>query len=105
MLCCCIMPTIAYRIRGEVMAKPSKKNMLLLSGSNAAGHLPDGVKPGFLDFAEPWITEFFAHAAQEKKPILFVPYARPAGMSEAEYFKMAQERLGKMGLAAVCAPP
>jgi peptidase E len=87
------------------MAKPSKKNMLLLSGSTAAGNLPDGVTPGFLDFAEPWITEFFAHAAHEKKPILFVPYARLGGMSEAEYFKRAQERLGKMGLEAVCAPP
>jgi dipeptidase E len=87
------------------MAEPSKKNMLLLSGSIAAGNLPEGVTPGFLDFAEPWITEFFAHATHEKKPILFVPYARPGGISEAEYFKRAQERLGKMGLDTVCAPP
>jgi len=87
------------------MAKPSKKNMLLLSGSTAAGNLPDGVTPGFLDFAEPWITALFAHAAHEKQPILFVPYARPGGMSEAAYFTRAQERLGSMGLAAVCAPP
>ena len=79
--------------------------MLLLSGSTAAGNLPDGVTPGFLDFAEPWITALFAHAAHEKQPILFVPYARPGGMSEAAYFTRAQERLGSMGLAAVCAPP
>jgi dipeptidase E len=87
------------------MAVQAKKNLLLLSGSSAAGNLPDGVKPGFLDFAEPWITGFFAHAAHENKPILFVPYARPGGMSEAEYFQRAQERLGNMGLEAVCAPP
>jgi hypothetical protein len=61
------------------MAQPSKKNMLLLSGSTAAGNVPDGVTPGFLDFAEPWITALFAHAAHEKQPILFVPYARPGG--------------------------
>ena len=53
--------------------------MLLLSGSTAAGNVPDGVTPGFLDFAEPWITALFAHAAHEKQPILFVPYARPGG--------------------------
>ena len=87
------------------MAEPSKKNMLLLSGSIAAGNVLDGVTPGFLDFAEPWITELFAHAAHEKKLILFVPYARPGGMSEAAYFTRAQERLGNMGLEAVCAPP
>ena len=80
------------------MAQPSKKNMLLLSGSTAAGNVPDGVTPGFLDFAEPWITALFAHAAHEKQPILFVPYARPGGMSEAAYFTRVQERLGSMGL-------
>jgi dipeptidase E len=87
------------------MAQLSQKNMLLLSSSTAAGNVPDGVTPGFLDFAEPWITALFAHAAHEKQPILFVPYARPGGMSEAAYFTRAQERLGRMGLAAVCAPP
>jgi dipeptidase E len=86
------------------MAEQSKKNMLLLSGSKAAGNLPDGVKPGFLDFAEPWIKDFFAQAAQDRKPVLFVPYARPGGMSEEDYFKMVKERLGKMGIDAVCAP-
>lgn len=69
------------------MAEQSKKNMLLLSGSKAAGNLPEGVKPGFLDWAEPWIKEFFAEPAQHTKPILFVPYARPDGMTEEAYFK------------------
>ena len=87
------------------MAQLSQKNMLLLSSSTAAGNVPDGVTPGFLDFAEPWITALFAHAAHEQQPILFVPYARPGGMAEAAYFTRAQERLGRMGLAAVCAPP
>ena len=61
-----ILPPIAYRIRGECMAQLSQKNMLLLSSSTAAGNVPDGVTPGFLDFAEPWITALFAHAAHEK---------------------------------------
>lgn len=87
------------------MAEQSKKNMLLLSGSKAAGNLPDGVRPGFLDFAEPWIKDFFAQAASDKKPILFVPYARPGGMSEEDYFRMVQERFGKIGIDTVCAPP
>lgn len=94
----CLLPPIAYRIRGECMAQPSKKNMLLLSGSTAAGNVPDGVTPGFLDFAEPWITALFAHAADAKQPILFVPYARPGGMSEAAYFTRAQARLGVVSL-------
>jgi dipeptidase E len=82
----------------------SKKNLLLLSGSRAAGGLPDGVKPGFLDFAEEWIKDFFAVAIQNKKPILFVPYARPSGMSEEEYFNFVNERTNRMGIQLQCAP-
>jgi dipeptidase E len=83
----------------------SRKNLLLLSGSKAAGNLPDGVKPGFLDFAETWIVDFFAPAVSEGKPILFVPYARPGGMPEEAYFEIVQGRLVKMGIPAICAPP
>jgi len=88
------------------MAEQSKKNMLLLSGSRAAGNLdlPVGTKPGLLDFAEPWIKDFFAKAVEGKKPVLFVPYARPDGMAEEDYFKAVQQRLRKMGIDAVCAP-
>ena len=82
----------------------SKKNMLLLSGSRAAGNLADGEKPGFLDFAEPWIEDFFAKGIQDNRPVLFVPYARPSGMAEDEYFRMAQQRMKKMGIDLVCAP-
>ena len=87
------------------MAEPSKKNLLLLSGSKAAGDLPDGVKPGFLDWAEPWIKDFFTPEARHGKPVLFVPYARPDGVAEEDYFAMAQKRLAAMGIDAICAPP
>ncbi len=81
-----------------------QKNMLLLSGSKAAGNLPDNQTPGFLDWAETWIKEFFAQAIQQNKPIVFVPYARPGGISEQEYFITVEQRLEKMGITAVCAP-
>lgn len=84
---------------------PSKKNMLLLSGSKATGNLPDGAEPGSLDFAELWIKDFFSQAVADHKPILFVPYARPSGISEEEYFKSIQDRLGKMGIDTLCASP
>ncbi|MGA2737240.1 MAG: dipeptidase PepE [Bryobacteraceae bacterium] len=86
------------------MRKDSKKNMLLLSGSKATGNLPDGVKPGFLEFAEPWIKKFFAKAVADTEPVLFVPYARPSGESEVSYFKTVQSRFKEMGIDTVCAP-
>lgn len=87
------------------MAGQSKKNMLLLSGSKAAGNLRDGEKPGFLAFAETWIKEFFAKAVENRKRVLFVPYARPGGMPEEEYFDMVQKRLGQMGIDLIAPPP
>src|ERR1700722_17713 len=93
-----------HSFKSSAMPKTSKKNMLLLSGSKATGNLPDGVKPGFLEFAEPWIKEFFSKAAAEGKPVLFVPYARPSGQTEENYFKMVQGRFKEMGIDAVCAP-
>jgi dipeptidase E len=88
------------------MAEHSKKNMLLLSGSKAAGNLPDNApKPGFLEFAEPWIKDFFAQAIQDKKPVLFVPYARPGGMSEEAYFTdVVKPSMDKMGISVIRAP-
>jgi dipeptidase E len=80
----------------------SKKNLLLLSGSKAAGNLPDGVDPGYLDFAEPWIRKFFSQAVHDHKPILFVPYA-DAEISEQKYFENTRDRLAKMGIDTVCA--
>lgn len=87
------------------MTNQSKKNMLLLSGSKAAGNLSDGEKPGLFDFAENWIKDFFAQAIEQKKPILFVPYARPGGMSEEKYFEAVRDRLGKMGIDVIAPPP
>lgn len=82
----------------------SNKNLLLLSGSKAAGNLPEGVRPGFLDFAEEWVKNLFSEAIQNKKPILFVPYARPGGVSEEEYFNIVKQRMEKMDIQLVCAP-
>ena len=80
-----------------------QKNMLLLSGSKATGNLPDGVMPGFLDWAEAWVKEFFIQSIQQQKPIVFVPYARPGGITEQEYFMLVQQRLAQMGITSVCA--
>lgn len=82
----------------------TQKNMLLLSGSKAAGNLPNGEKPGFLDWAQAWIKEFFMQPIQQKKPIVFIPYARPGGTTEQEYFTFVQQRLEKMGITTICAP-
>lgn len=80
-----------------------KKNMLLLSGSKA-GKDAEGKKLGTLDWAEPWIKEFFAEPVTQGKPVLFVPYARPDGMTEEAYFEAIHDRLAKMGITAICAP-
>ncbi|PIQ43123.1 MAG: dipeptidase PepE [Gammaproteobacteria bacterium CG11_big_fil_rev_8_21_14_0_20_46_22] len=84
--------------------KNHKLNLLLLSGSKAAGSLPKGEKPGLFDWAEKWINAFFTEEATQGKPIMFVPYARAGGLSEADYFKSTQDRLQRMGIACVCAP-
>lgn len=77
-----------------------KRNLLLLSGSKAAGGLSKGQQPGFLDWAEKWVKAFF----KTDKPVLFVPYARPAGVSEEDYFAQVSARFQQMGIAVVCAP-
>ena len=82
----------------------TKKNMLLLSGSKAAGNLPDNQQPGFLYWAESWIKEFFAQSIQQQRPIMFVPYSRPGGIAEKDYFRLVQQRLEKMAIDVVCAP-
>ena len=83
--------------------KDVQKNMLLLSGSKAAGNLPEGEVPGFLDWAALWVEEFFADAIKQQMPVMFVPYARAGGVSEQEYFSLVQKRLKKMGIESVCA--
>lgn len=84
---------------------PLQKNLLLLSGSRAMGNLPEGAgKPPLFKFAEPWIKEFFAAAIESKKPVLFVPYARPDAMAEATYFSAVKKRFDEMGIPIECAP-
>ena len=85
-------------------AKKPQKNMLLLSGSKATGNLPDGTVPGFLEFAEEWIREFWAPVVASNKPVMFVPYARPSGVTEEDYFKKIKARFAEMGIDTVCAP-
>ncbi len=84
----------------------SKQNLLLLSGSRAAGNLPEHVKPKYLGFAKEWINEFFAEAIIDGKPILFVPYARPDGMPEEEYFEFVKQEVSNMNkdIQLICAP-
>lgn len=90
--------------KAEVNGNTSKLNLLLLSGSRAAGNLPEDIKPGYLAFAEAWIKDFFANAIEQEKPVLFVPYARAGGISEEEYFNIVKPRMEGMGIELICAP-
>lgn len=80
-----------------------QKNMLLLSGSKAAGNLKNGETPGFLDWAKEWVQAFFTDAMNQQKPIMFVPYARAGGISEQTYFSHVHAVLKNMGIDSVCA--
>jgi dipeptidase E len=62
-----------------------EKNLLLISNSTLHGS-------GYLDHCEEEIKKFL----HGKKSILFVPYARPGGMTHEEYTKIAKERFEKM---------
>lgn len=96
------------------MAKENKKNMLLLSGSKAAGDLQQTPgqtdekreipNTGFLEWAKPLITDFFSPDVLKGKPLLFVPYARPDAMTEKAYFDLVKTRLKGMDIDVVCAP-
>ena len=79
-------------------------NLLLLSGSRAAGNLVENAKPGYLDFAEPWIKKLFENAISNATPVLFVPYARPSGWTEQKYYEYTKDRTEKMGITLICAP-
>ncbi len=77
------------------------KNLLLLSGSRAAGNLPDGQTPGFLDWAADWIAEMYKDL---DAPVLVVPYARPGGKTEQAYFEEISERFQRIGIDSIRAP-
>jgi dipeptidase E len=61
------------------------RNLLLISNSTLHGS-------GYLDHCAEEIKQFL----KNKKSILFIPYARPIGMTHAEYTRIAKERFRKM---------
>jgi len=63
-----------------------KRNLLLVSNSTLHGS-------GYLDHCADEISKFL----KNKKEVLFVPYARPGGMTHNEYTKIARDRFEKMG--------
>lgn len=63
------------------------RNLLLVSNSTLHGS-------GYLDHCEGEIKKLLGNNIQS---VLFVPYARPSGMTHDEYTKIAQSRFKKMG--------
>lgn len=63
-------------------------DLLLLSTSTVHGS-------GFLDYAEGDIVRFL----DGRNSLLFIPFARPGGMSHDEYTTRVRERLGTLGVA------
>jgi dipeptidase E len=61
--------------------------LLLLSTSTVHGS-------GYLDYCADQVAEFLGSVRQ----VLFIPYARPSGISHADYTRRAQERFAAMGL-------
>jgi dipeptidase E len=64
----------------------TKKSLLLISNSTLHGS-------GYLDHCADEIKQFL----NAKSSVLFVPYARPGGMTHDEYTETAQKRFEKMG--------
>lgn len=64
-----------------------KRNLLLISNSTLHGS-------GYLDHCADEIKKFLGN----KKTILFVPYARPGGMTHDEYTDAAKERFEQLGI-------
>ena len=62
------------------------KKLLLISNSTLHGS-------GYLDHCAGEIKKFLG----EIENVLFIPYARPSGMTHEEYTKIARERFKKMG--------
>jgi len=65
-----------------------KRNLLLISNSTLHGS-------GYLDHCADEIKKFLGN----RKTILFVPYARPSGMTHDEYARIAKDRFQKMGIS------
>ncbi len=62
------------------------RNLLLISNSTLHGS-------GYLDHCADEIKKFL----EDKKTVLFIPYARPDGMTHDEYTNIAKNRFEKMG--------
>ncbi|MCK4364463.1 MAG: dipeptidase PepE [Thermoplasmatales archaeon] len=62
------------------------RNLLLISNSTLHGS-------GYLDHCADEIKKILG----DKKNVLFIPYARPSGITHDEYTKIARERFEKMG--------
>ena len=63
------------------------RNLLLISNSTLHGS-------GYLDHCEIEISKFL----NTNSNILFIPYARPSGLTHKEYTKIANIRFQKMGI-------
>ncbi len=64
-----------------------KRNLLLISNSTLHGS-------GYLDHCADEIKKIL----KDRKTTLFIPYARPSGMTHDEYTKIARKRFEKMGI-------
>jgi len=62
------------------------RNLLLISNSTLHGS-------GYLDHCETSIREFLG----DRKTVIFIPFARPGGISHDGYTEIARERFAKMG--------
>lgn len=63
-----------------------KRNLLLISNSTLYGR-------GYLDHCADEIKKLLGN----KKRVLFIPYARPSGLTYEEYAKIARDRFNEMG--------
>jgi dipeptidase E len=63
-----------------------KRNLLLISNSTLYGR-------GYLDHCADEIKKLL----DNKKTVLFIPYARPSGLTHKKYTKIAKDRINKMG--------
>jgi dipeptidase E len=66
------------------------KRLLLISTSTVHGS-------GYLDYCADALAKFLSNGTR----VLFIPYARPSGISHAEYTELARERFARLGLELV----
>ena len=69
------------------MQKENKKKVLIVSTSAIYGS-------SYLEYILPEVKKHFAN----KKQVLFVPFARPSGISHDEYTKLAKDKFATIGI-------